>query len=31
VGHADWTCGNLRFDNGQVSADEQARSYLLGW
>ena len=20
VGHADWTCGNLRFDNGQVSA-----------
>jgi hypothetical protein len=26
VGHADWTCGNLCFDNGQVSADEQARS-----
>ena len=20
VGHADWTCGNLRFDNGRVSA-----------
>jgi hypothetical protein len=20
VAHADWTCGNLRFDNGQVSA-----------